>query len=569
MIRLLVNRKQLIILVAMITAVALLFCALYLTRPKVEQEDTTDLEGTESEEVHPIALIADMLAQIDRQAEIDEMLLAELNSGAYSFDDPLVVVDPYGMSPLTALVLFTSDEPLNVSVHVQGKTELADVDFTFDGYNTSHQIPVYGLYPGELNTVWLSAVTPPGVMREIVLEIQTDPLPLWLEKNIIITDLELPDNYQPGFNFTFVQKTAFDVNGEYRWFYESTAVLQGTTIYGYNGGNIILSLGSTHEGDSLIYEINEFGKILRVLYSPYGIHHDITTTEGGNLIVTGSYGETREDLIYEIDIDSGRIINTLDLKRLLQRTRTSNSPEYSTTDWFHNNSIIYYNGEIIISGRYQSAIVKLTWPEGQLEWILSNHAGWNQMFQKYLLTPIGNGFEWSYCQHSIELLPDLDNNPDTIDIMLFDNGNTRFTYERELMRAAAANEVIKPENYSRTVHYRINEKENTVEQIWQFGKELGENYHSSWRGDANLLDNGNILGVFDRNISQYGGDFNTNFIEVARSGSIIWEAYATSTDSIGTYSAYRCERLQLYNFAANNLQIGVPVINLIPEVMLS
>ena len=566
MITLLMDRKQLMKLVAIITAVVLLFCALYLTRPALEKNYETGEDSYDVDSGSSIALIADMLTQIEKQAEIDEMLLAELNSGSYSFEDPLVVVDPYEISPLTALVLFTSAEPLNISVHVQGRSELADVDFTFSGYNQSHQIPVYGLYPGETNTVMLTAVAKSGLVHEIALDIQTDPLPLWLEENIIIADLVQPEKYQSGFNFLFAQKIAFDVNGVIRWFYRDSKMLQAT-IYGYNG-NIIIAKGSYNEGDVLIYEVNMLGKIIRVYYSPYGAHHDITSIDGGNLLVTGSHGDTIEDIIYEISVESGAIINELDLKRVLPRTRTSNAPDYSTRDWLHNNAIEYYNGSIVISGKHQSAIAKISWPEGDLLWIIADHFGWTQMYHQYLLDIVDdNDFEWCYSQHAVEILPDFDNDPDTIDILLFDNGSMRFQYDKELLMAVESNTVVMPELYSRMVHFRINEKYKTIEQVWQYGKELGIQYYSAHCGDANLLDNGNRIGTFDRKTPDNIGEFNTNFIEVDINGTIVWEAYATSTNRTGSFATYRCERLPLYTSAANSLQIGVPALNFIPEVM--
>lgn len=190
----------------------------------------------------------------------------------------------------------------------------------------------------------------------------------------------------------------------------------------------------------------------------------------GNLLVTGSHGQTIEDFIYEVDIKTGEIIHTLDLKTVLQRTRFD-----SIQDWCHNNSIVYdeSDGTIVISSNTQCTVAKLTWPEGQIKWLLSDPVEYMPRLQKYLLTPVGEGFEYSYNQHHATILPDYDHDPDTIDILLFDNGRTRFDQDRELQREIAAQEITTPENYSRLVHYRINEKRMTVEQIWQYGKERG------------------------------------------------------------------------------------------------
>jgi len=507
-------------------------------------------------------LLAELNARFIKQARVDDMLLAELDSGAYSFEEPLAIVDPYGTSPLAALVLFTSGEPLNISVHVPGTTAAADVDFTFDGYNTSHMIPVYGLYPDKLNRVKLTAKTQSGGEKEIFLELQTEPLGLDLADHVIQTDIAQPDKVQPGFNFTFARKTAFDVNGDYRWYYNDFLAMQAT-LYNYNG-NIVCSKGDWH-GDCILFEINSLGKVLSAYVSPYGAHHDITATGDENLLVTGSQGKYIEDFLYEFDVKNGMIVNKLDFRPLLQRTRTVNWPIYLVKDWLHINSVVYDRGSIIISAKTQSAVVKLSWPEGEIEWLLADPADWNPNFRPYLLTPVGEGFEWPYCQHSPEILPDFDNNPDTLDILLFDNGNTRYN---EKFQWALDNKwtlfnkkVEVPERYSRLVHYRINEKEKTIEQIRQFGKELGASYYSDFCGDANLLANGNWLGSFEREFTDIGdaavyGDFSATAIEVDPSGGTVWTAFCEN-DSPNVFYTYRLERHPMYNAAANDLRVGV------------
>jgi len=500
----------------------------------------------------PESIISEMLVLVEKQAQIDDSLLAELNGGEHSFDDPLVIVDPYNISPLTALVLFTSDEPMNISVHISGKTKLAEIDFTFDGFNTEHFIPIYGLYPNESNNVEITARTINGDAYKKTLEIRTEPLPPELAMNIISVDLKQNDKYQPGMNFTYTQKTAFDVNGDYRWFLNDFK-LNRQTLFNYNG-NMIISQGSTFEGDILFYIINPLGKIFNVYYSPYGAHHDIIAIDDKNLIISGSRGETTQDFLYEIDAQSGEIVNTFDLKTILQQTRSNAAPLYDNEDWFHHNATVYREGKVIISGRDQAAVVKMSWPEGEIDWILSNHEGWEPIFHDFLLTPIGVDFEWPYSQHAPEILPDYDNDPDTIDILLFDNGFGRLT----------DSETITPGCYSRMVHYRINEKTKTIEQLWEFGKVLGEDYFAFLAGDADLLENGNLLGTFDRR-NPLDTVINASFLEVNRNGDILWEAYATSNDSAGAFSTYRLERLPLYTFTANDLQIGVHPRNIVPE----
>jgi arylsulfate sulfotransferase len=512
------------------------------------------------------SIMKDTSKQLKFQEEVEKNLLAELKSGAYSFNEPLVVVDPYNQSPLTALSLFISVEPLNISIHVEGVGNLSDIDFTFDGYKTEHIIPIYGLYPDKINNVTLTSKDKNGKSNQVVLKIKTQPLPKNLGDNIVLTDLTHENKYQGGLNFTDGTSniTAFDAYGEYRWY------LKGKYCCPVNydfSGRFIVAKGESLKGDVLFYEINPLGRIFRVLYSPYGVHHDIEVFKDRNLLVTGCDGETIDDFIYEINTQTGQIENKLDLKTVLQRSRKG-FETLENADWFHNNSITWVKNtnEIIISGRHQSTVAKLSWPDGKISWILSSHDNWLQIFEKYLLSPIGPSFEWQYNQHAVEILPDYDNDPGTIDILLFDNGNQRFRDNKELQRAIRNNEIVEPDLYSRIVQYRINEKEKTVEQIWQYGKEMGKILYSPTRGDVDLLSNGNILAIFD---VETDASTSANYIEISPNSEIVWQAQAISKKANGLLLEYKVDRMAIYNADANNLLIGDPVNNLIPREVLN
>ncbi len=516
----------------------------------------SDNQKTENEQSDILLKIRTITKE---QEKIDKDLLKELNSNEYTFLQPLVVVNPYNNSPLTALALFTSEEPLKISIHISGKTKLSDVDFEFDGYNNQHIIPIYGLYPGIINEVQLIAENEKGEKYTKTVEVETENMPVNFEKYIIQADLSLPDKYQEGFNYTYDNiKAAFDVNGDFRWILNQPDTISLLPALYTNNENIILAYGSYFMGDTVFVEINTLGKIMKTYYSPYGVHHDITKIDNGNLLITGSNGESIEDFIYEVDISTGKITNTLDFKTILQRTR-SYIKEWDNTDWLHMNSIKYLDGKILVSGRHQSAVVQLSWPEGKIDFILSDPSEWNKSYDKYLVSPVGNEFEWQYDQHAASFLPDYDNNSDTVDILLFDNGDNRFSYNKELMRAINNFEVVEPELYTRLVHYRINMKTKEVKQIWAFGKELGKTYYASARGMATLMENGNIIGLFNRNSKD------SVYLEVSKQKEIVWEACISTNGAASEYNEYRTSRLPIYNQSANNLCIGQPAKDFLDE----
>lgn len=58
----------------------------------------------------------------EQQNSIDEALQQEASAG-YSFEEPNVIVNPYGNSPLTAVAAFHTDKELGGTVTVKGKDE--------------------------------------------------------------------------------------------------------------------------------------------------------------------------------------------------------------------------------------------------------------------------------------------------------------------------------------------------------------------------------------------------------------------------------------------------------------
>ena len=72
----------------------------------------------------------------------------------YTLDNPNIVLDPYGISPLTALILFETEKEEEVTITIEGKDTNSTYTNTFKS-DTKHYIPVYGLYPDTTNQIHL------------------------------------------------------------------------------------------------------------------------------------------------------------------------------------------------------------------------------------------------------------------------------------------------------------------------------------------------------------------------------------------------------------------------------
>ncbi|MEI7667586.1 MAG: aryl-sulfate sulfotransferase, partial [Erysipelotrichaceae bacterium] len=512
--------------------------------------------------------INEITQMIDQQKAIDENILLELQTGAYDFNNPLIIVNPYQISPLTAIILFRSPTPVKINIHIKGKTIEADVDYSINQSTTEHILPIYGLYAGIVNQVTISMSDNQNNVTEKTFDVETEALMPSLSMNklhIYKSGLKI----SPGFTFSYdsgnyqYTKSAFDLEGDYRWYLTKSFSAIGNYS---NGKSLWVDYGDPY-GKDLFLELNYLGKILNVYYSPYGNHHDIELTES-SLLMTGSNNtpNTIEDFIYSIDRTTGLINHSLSYLDVLQRSRRY-GVLYSNKDWMHMNSIVEHDDGVIVSSNYQSSIIFNDW-NGNLKWILSDPALYTSAYQKYLLKPIGTNFLYPYNQHAAEILPDTDNNPDTIDIIVFDNGSSRTFVDAELQRKIKALEIIEPPLFSRMVQYQINEKDMTVKQIWQYGQDRPELF-AKVRGDADLLSNGNYLGTFFIDLANEDSfTQHTAYVEIDANQQVVWECIATSSNEQNSYTDYRAERFEIYNESSIDLKVGIKANNFIPLELL-
>lgn len=392
--------------------------------------------------------------------DIDAQVDAELASGNYSFEEPLVILNPYRISPLTGLILFTTEDETAVRVTVKGKTEAADITGEVEA-SVSHRIPLVGLYPSMENTVILELLDGSGnVTKTQELKVQTSGLPEAL--NDIVKPVKTSGTSAFGLTVVYGQQChypfAYDCNGDVRWFFEKETANYG--MYNLSNGRLIFQdtgayTPSQQKPQSTnLYEIDYLGRAVRMYYLPNGSHHEVIEKEpGGNLLaLTSSLKGQYEEEIVEIDRETGEIVNELELADVF------GSAFINKSDWAHINTVSYQADQdtILISARNLHSVIKLNWTTHEIVWILCSPEFYEGTdFEQYVLTPEGD-FTWHFQQHSsYQLTADLDNDPDTVEISLFDN---HYTASRKVDYFDGLEE-------SHVMVYSVDEKAKTVKQI--------------------------------------------------------------------------------------------------------
>ena len=411
---------------------------------------------------------------ITKQAKYEEELITK----GYTIDNPNVVLDPYHNSPLTALVMFETEEEVTPTITVHGEDELSTFSHTFES-SKIHYLPVYGLYPDTENIVTIT-YTEDGKEKEKELKIKTEALP---EDFILPTSVEADKENLSNDLYFFTPSSkgytcAYDVNGDVRWYLSSNALWDNARL---ENGHLLISterlINSPYYMTGL-YEIDLLGKIYQEYSLPGGYHHDYDELPNGNLLVASddfnNPSGTVEDYIVELDRTTGNIVKTFDLKDVLPMEE-GKSENWINYDWFHNNSVWYdeATNSITLSGRHQDAVINIDYESGELNWIIGDPTNWSEEYQKYFFTPVGDDFEWQWSQHAAMITPEGY-------VFILDNGNNKSKVKEEYVSAE--------DSYTRGVMYKIDTDEMTIEQVWEYGKERGSEFYSPYISDVDYIE---------------------------------------------------------------------------------
>lgn len=255
--------------------------------------------------------------------QIEDILVYQENKETYltpygyTIENPNIILNPYGISPLTALILFETKEEQSVKITVLGKDENSTYTNIFDN-NTRHYIPVYGLYPNITNNIILECG---DIKKELTID--TEPLPI----ELLVTE-SIDNNTN---NLTFIASNpypyAIDNNNEIRWYLTKE---YSSKIEYLNNNHLLLSDNNIEESNSLV-EIDLLGKIYKQYHldTPYLGDYEETDT---SLII-------KTDKLIELDKQTGSILNTqeqsLEVFSKAKNTYQSTQSLYTTKEQYN------------------------------------------------------------------------------------------------------------------------------------------------------------------------------------------------------------------------------------------
>ena len=350
-----------------------------------------------------------------------------LNKGIYTFENALFIINPFGYSPLTGLLVFNTNEPCKVKYVIKGRRNSGDYTNCDETLTKKHQVPVLGMYDGCINTIIFYLLDANNnEISQHTARIRCSRVGTALRNSLQITKFNKNTSH-------FLMATggyssvnyAFDSSGNIRWYL--TMPVHPYGVHMLSNGHMLVpdkrmrrpNYGNAHS--VIAYETDLIGRIYRNIYHPSGFHHwAISKENDGNILMATSsrYDTYMENAIDEIDKNTGEVLRSINANHLFDSTYVTRY------DWAHINAFEYIPEEdaVIASYRNIHTIAKINLKNNEIVWLLANPAFYENTGQAgKVLTP-GKNIKWFFQQHGVKILEKINGDGiKKIKIALFDN----------------------------------------------------------------------------------------------------------------------------------------------------
>ena len=427
--------------------------------------------------------VFDMVYQEVIQDKLDVLLEDE-----YSFDEPLMIYNAYGTNTLGLNLYFTTDENREVSytIHVDDK-DINDFSRTLsngeDGNVTkNHAYQLIGLIPGKENEVTLTLKDEAGKTIDTnEFTVDLSDVSVNAEKKLEVTEGDSKEELSNGL-YSMLGNDSDEQ--DYLALYDNDGILRmETEIIGYRAHRILFRNGKMYYSVSQtrIAEVNPLGQVTEIYRTGhYQLHHDYVFDDDGNLIVlaNNTEKETEEDCIIKIDLDTKAVTEVIDFEDMFESyvetceldTTGSRDEGEDGLDWLHINSIVWLDGDVLLSSRETSSIIRVNNIEEdpELVYILSNDKFWNDTeFSDYVYEQKGD-FKIHAGQHSLNYQATNENG--VYYITFFDNNYGRSNSQPKFDYSTVGIDNHNPFKGDKSYYYvyRVDENQKTFELVDSF-----------------------------------------------------------------------------------------------------
>lgn len=416
---------------------------------------------------------------INKQKEVDREIAQNIKDKTYTLENAKVMVNPYELTPLTALIIFSTEKEESIEVEINGKHT------TTSEKSKEHAIPIYGLYDGKDNIVRLTNSDKRSKEYTITTEaFEGDRL------QVETTSEELDDSLY-FLSPNFVENCIYDKNGNLLWYIKGDYA--GDIRYLENGHFYISDPYQGTNGVKINYagflEMDYLGKIYKQFITPYGYHHEIVTLKDDRILTLGAKDDSPflEGILYIFDSKTGEVEKLIDMYELLHNIAPKWVESLGSNFDFVLNSASYNEDtkDIVLSCRGIGVIMKLNLESEKIDWMFGDPKNLPDEFNKYLLKVTDNT-KYPYGEHSAFFTEDGK-------IAFHNNDADQFNMKSDMLE-----DYIN--RYTTNVIVEVNEDNKTVHTTWEYDAEKKE--FSKVAGKLEFLPNGNALINFGWSITQ-------------------------------------------------------------------
>ena len=495
----------------------------------------------------------DIISLVENQKKVNYKLLKEVNNKNNTLDEAYVELNPYEISPLSAVIIFNTTEKEEVRVYINDK-----LSTTLEP-SYSHVVPVYGLYEDYENIVKLETDT-----RSKEYTIKTEPSNIEYTLDVV----EKSENINEDEIYFTVSSlkthlTGWDTEGKLRFYLTTDNRMD---VEWLENGHFIIGTTQDERREQFLgfVEMDYLGKIYNYYTEENGFSFESQILSNGNIMTAGGDKAIyfTHQYVYEIDPSNGKKVSELDLAEVIKKVDPDFNNKYLGPDAIRNG--FYYDEEtkeLLVSFREIATIFSFNYETKELNWVLTdpeNPEFQNEVWKDYFVK-LESG-RYPLGQHTPQITSEGY-------IAFFNNGYDR--YKVYVQGESDAVENYK-DAYSSCEIYDIKNKVGKLVWSYDQNKELFSIKYGLFRvGEDNskLMNFGYIL--TDEYRSQAGNSIKQSeskpesmyvmILELDANDNVIFKA--TSKEG-----KYRVFKHTLYNETTKNMNVSeYNIYNTIPE----
>ncbi|MDD3049375.1 MAG: aryl-sulfate sulfotransferase [Bacilli bacterium] len=461
----------------------------------------------------------------------------------------VLIYNPYGTNTSSFYYSFKSEEEYDITycIHVENET-ISDYVQTAKTNKTSNNTYAYqliGFVYGEENELQISYSKEGKTIKEETYKITMPAATNEENTQLTLNSGTSSEALSNGLFAVFGLDKSFNSN---IYLYDNEGILRSEYVLKNYRSDRILFIG-----DSMLYsykkngfiKVNSLGKITDIYdFSGYTQHHDFIYDESSNcllILANENDTDTIEDIIISLNLDTKEINKIIDMKTLLPELydlavplESGNTYGGDELDWIHLNSLTLEDGNLIVSSRELSTIIKIKdiYDEPSIAYMIADESLYTDSSYQQLLLEKEGDFISQAGQHSITYAYDDTLKDGQYYLIMYNNNYANARTRQDLDWSAFIGAGIYQEGTeSKYYKYLVDENEGTYTLVENISLPYSsivsnvqdyENHIISSSGMSHCFNeydsNGELIAQYDYNAEKYAYrifkyNFNTIYFE--------------------------------------------------------